>query len=249
MATALPTWLMSEPNMSGLRKYVKDLPSQFDTSGVEQNYQGQMASNMARGTATSAAAARAAQNRAMRTGGQVASSFAQGSMMLPIFEQNQRMQGDLAQYKGGMQAQQSANRLSAIQAMAQLRAQQLGLRTNFLSDANRLGQQGDQFNANLDLEQDRFGEQQRQFDSGEDFRERQFKEQLRMNRLASASRIGGFGGGGGGGNQVWSPMMNIDRTTGQPMDQVSAQHMRMRDQLFNAQLNQMSGGMRGARPY
>lgn len=190
----LPSFLSVQPNMSGLRKYVRELPQQFDTSGVEANYQAQQDMNTARGTAASAAAARAAQNRAVRTGGEVASSFAQGSMMLPIFEQNQRLAGESAQYKGNMQAQQSQQRLSAIQAMAQIRAQQLGLRTGFVQDQMRLNQQGDQFNQSLDLDRDRFGEQQRQFNMGFGFQQRQYNDQQnRMREAAAMSRMSGGG--------------------------------------------------------
>jgi hypothetical protein len=239
MATAqIPSWLSVQPNMPELQRFVKDLPGQFDTSGVEQNYQGQMATNTARGTAASAAAARAAQNRASRMGGSVASSFAQGSMMLPIHEGNQRLMGDMAQYKGGMQAQQSQQRLSAVQAMAQLRAQQLGLRTGYLSDQNRLTQQGDQFSAQLGADtgfRDRqLAQQGSQFDSDLGFREKQLAAQEAARRRAMNSG-GGFGGGN---NQVWSPYIQLDNL-GKPMDAVSSRHMQQADRLFDAQIRQM----------
>ncbi len=236
MATAqIPSWLSVQPNMPELQRFVRDLPGQFDTSGVEQNYQSQMAGNTARGTAASAAAARAAQSRAMRTGGQVASSFAQGSMMLPIFAENTRMQGDLAQYKGGMQAQQSSQRLSAVQAMAQLRAQQLGLRTGFLSDQNRLQQQGDQFSQSMGMDQQRLGEQSRQFNVDFGMRDRQFAAQEAARRKA---QLGG-GGYGSGRNEVWSPYIQLDNL-GRPMDAVSSRHMNQADRLFDAQLSNMN---------
>jgi hypothetical protein len=233
MATPqIPSWLSVQPNMPELKRFVKDLPGQFDTSGVEQNYQGQIASNTARGTAASAAAARAAQNRASRMGGSVASSFAQGSMMQPIFEGNQRMLGDMAQYKGGMQAQQSSQRLSAVQAMAQLRAQQLGLRTGYLSDQNRLEQQGDQFTQSMGMDQQRLGEQSRQFNVDFGMRERQMAAQEAARRRAAQG-----GGGGFGGNQPWSPYIQLDNL-GKPMDAVSTRHKQMADRLFDAQLRQ-----------
>jgi hypothetical protein len=239
MATPqIPSWLSVQPNMPELNRFVKDLPGQFDTSGVEQNYQSQMAGNTARGTAASAAAARAAQSRAFRGGGAVASSFAQGSMMQPIFAENTRMQGDLAQYKGGMQAQQSSQRLSAVQAMAQLRAQQLGLRTGYLSDQNRLQQQGDQFTAQLGSDsgfRDRqLAQQGSQFDQDFGFRERQFAAQEAARRRSMAG-----GGYGGGRNEVWSPYIQLDNL-GRPMDAVSSRHMSMADQLFKAQMSNMN---------
>lgn len=237
MATPqIPSWLSVQPNMPELKRFTRDLPGQFDTSGVEQNYMGQIGMNTARGTAASAVAARAAQNRAQRSGGSVASSFAQGSMMLPIFQQNQQMLGDFAQYKGNMQAQQSSQRLDAVKAMAQLRAQQLGLRTGFLSDQNRLAQQGDQFGQSLALDQSRLGEQGRQFDADMGLRERQFAAQEQARRRALQANSGG--GYGGGRSDVWSPYIQLNNL-GQPMDAVSARHKSMSDRLFEAQLQQM----------
>lgn len=173
----LPSWLTVQPNIGGLRKYIRDLPQQFDTSGMAANIQGQQQMNVSRGTAQAAAAAAAAQNRAARSGGAVASSFAQGSMMMPVMEQNQRLSGDLAQYQGEMQSRQSSNRLSALQAMAQIRAQQMGLRANFTSDAARLAQQNQQFTAGLGLDRERLAEQGRQYNMDFGFRQRQYGDQ------------------------------------------------------------------------
>lgn len=170
----------------------------FNTQGTEAAYNAQMGMNFAQGQSTTSTMARAAENRAQRTGGQVAASFAAGSAMLPYHQQNQSMLGDLEDYK--LRAATSRLQMMGGLAgqMAGLRQGQQGQLADYYNQGANREQQGNQFNLSLGEQQRQFAAQQALRTRGQDFAERQYHDQLSLQRSS-----GGYGGGGsrgGGGN-------------------------------------------------
>lgn len=193
MATQFPNWLSQSPQMGELQSTYRGLGKAFDTSGVENAYNAQMGQQTAQGLATTGAMQRAAQTRAQRTGGQVAASFAGGAAMLPYYQQNSEMQGQLADYK--LRAASSRVQLQAGlgETMAGLRQRQTGMQADFYNQQQGREQAGSQFGQSL-------AEQQKQFAAMQALRLRQQGNEESRYRDALAlqqSQAGGRGGAGG----------------------------------------------------
>lgn len=176
-----------------MQSLYRQAPKAFDTTGLENNYKGQMGMNMGMAQSTTGAMGRAAASRAQRTGGQVASSFAAGSAMLPYFRQNMEMLGDLEDYK--LRAAQSRMQLQAGLAgeMAGLRQRQMGMLGDFYNAGENRAQAGSQFDRSLAQSGQQFAAQQALRLRQQDFDERRYRDALEL------QQSGGYGGRGGGG--------------------------------------------------
>jgi hypothetical protein len=152
-----PSFMTTKPNMRELQQTYRQLPGQFDTSGMEANVNNQMAMNTAQGKASSSVMQRAAMNRAAKMGGAVGASFASGGMMLPIHQANAAMMGDFQNRKLDAAAQMAGLRQNAAVNMAKLRQQQMGMNAGFYGDEMGRQQAGDQFSMSM-------GQRGREFD-------------------------------------------------------------------------------------
>ena len=94
-----PPWMNQQAQMPELQQTYRQAARGFNTQPVEQNYQAQMAGNIARGRSATNSMVRGAESRAFQTGGRVAASFAGGDAMLGAMQQNRQMLGDLEDYK------------------------------------------------------------------------------------------------------------------------------------------------------
>lgn len=179
-STAFPSWMPTASQFGELKKTYDSLPQAFNTQGMEDSYGRMINNNRAGGSAMAATAARAAQNRARQQGGQVASSFAQGSAMQNVYRQGAEMLSDLEQKKLAARQMQAQAQMQAAGMLGQgrlaqqgqlanydqgmrnqyMQGQQLGMdqqRINMQGqglqlDAARLAQSGDQFNRNFGLQ-------------------------------------------------------------------------------------------------
>jgi hypothetical protein len=140
----------------------------FDFAPIQQAGNAYINSNFEQQRAATGAAARAAQNRAMLSGGRVGSSFAQASAMLPLYNQRNQQALGLAQLQGQMRGQQAglSSNLTGQQAglTANLAGQRAGLNTNLAQSIaqSRLANRG--LLSDYAMGQQRLGQDQRQFD-------------------------------------------------------------------------------------
>lgn len=126
--------------VGGLRAFRKSLPGAFDFSPIQQSFDTMQQGQMSAAKAAAGSAARAATNRAMRSGGQVGADFARASALQPFFRQQASQNLDINQLRSQMaqnQAQLSGQVASQIAAMRQANQQS---RRNYAVDAARLAQ-------------------------------------------------------------------------------------------------------------
>jgi len=168
--------------MQELQQTYRQAGNAFNTQGVEDAYNAQRGLNMGEARQATSTMGRAAMNRANRTGGQVASSFAAGSAMLPYFKQDQQMLGDLEDYK--MRAATNRLQLQGGLAgqMAGLRQGQQGMLANFYNAQQGRDQQGEQFGQNLDQQQKQFAAQQALQLRNQSFSEEKYDDMLDLQR-------------------------------------------------------------------
>lgn len=227
-----PSWMTTTPNMRELQQTYRQLPGQFDTSGMEANVNAQMGMNTAQGKASSAVMQKAAQSRAARMGGSAAVSFAAGGMMLPIMQQNAAMQGDFQNRKLAATSQMAGLRQNAAATMARLRQQQMGMGAGFYGDEIGRQQNQGQFDASLAQRGREFDTQSGMQDRQQDFIERQYRDRLKG--------LGGYGvGGGGGGNERpnWGEYNTMMIAANTHAPQAAASHQRMQAAASAAGIN------------
>lgn len=212
MATQFPNWLSQSPQIGELQSTYRGLGKAFDTSGVENAYNAQMGQQTAQGLATTGAMQRAAQTRAQRTGGQVAASFAGGAAMLPYYQQNSEMQGQLADYK--LRAASSRAQLQAGlgETMAGLRQRQTGMQADFYSQQQGREQAGSQFSQSLEEQRKQFAAQQALRLRQQGNEESRYRDALALQQSQAGGRDGGLPSWG----QVASMMSTQNRVLGSP---------------------------------
>lgn len=201
MPTSFPSYL-NGPNTGELQAAYRSIPRAFNTSGVEQSYQNQMGMNLSQAKSTTDAMARAAENRAFQGGGKVGASFAAADAMLPYFQQNQSMLGDLEDYKLRAAQSRLAAQTSIAGSLAGLRQGQQGMQMQYDIAGQNRAQQGGQFDRTLAQNAAQFGAQNSLQTRQQDFSERQYRDALRLQQS-------GYGRGGGGGMPSWANVAAI----------------------------------------
>jgi len=187
---AIPSWLSKSPLMAELASEYAGLDKAFDTSGIESSFGNANAFMLNDARARSGAMAAAAQNRARRSGGQVAASFAAGQAMLPAYRQQAESLANLAQLK--LQASGNRAQLGASIAgeMAGRRQTQQGMLADWQNAALNRAQQGQQFNAQLQQQGSQFdrnlSQQGSQFDRSLLQNSSQFGQTLAFNKQNQA---------------------------------------------------------------
>lgn len=204
MPTQFPSYLSSQPQQRELAATYRQIPSAFNTQGVEDSYAARMGMNMAQAKSQTSNMVRAAENRAFRNGGKVAASFAGGDAMLPYLQQNEEMAGKLADYK--LRAAQ--NRIQAQGAiggqLADNRMRGAGMMMDYdLAGQNR-AQQGGQFDRSLAQQAAEFRANNALRLRQQDFTEDQYQDQLRLQRYGRAGA-----GGGGGSLPSWGAVSSL----------------------------------------
>ena len=170
----IPGYLSQQPGLDQLTNYQQALPGYYDTSAYQQAGQAYNRNFATRAEAGFDAQSRAAQNRAMQSGGRVGSSFAKGGLMLGLGNnlnsmnldyakmaaQYKAMQGNAAGQVAGQIANYGQNQQGMISQYDQgnksraLQAQQLAQQKALA--AAQMYQQNQQFGQSLDLQRDQF---------------------------------------------------------------------------------------------
>lgn len=167
----IPAYLNYNPGQWA-QSYLSTLPGQFDTSGLQNAYKTQEASNWNSGSAIAAAASNQYTQRANQTGASsLGAGFAQASAMLPVYQQNASMQSDLQ------------NKL------LQYHSQQAQIGAGLASD---IGKQQGQYQSTLSdyfLNQQKLQQQQSQFGQTLGFQQQQEADQNRLNALGLAQKM------------------------------------------------------------
>jgi hypothetical protein len=161
-----PDWLPQKAPVGGLQRAQKQLKKFFDFAPIQQAGNAYIDSNFQQQRAATGAAARAAQNRAMLSGGRVGSSFAQASAMLPLYAQKNQQALGLAQLQGQMNSQRAGLNTSLAQSISQQRLGKQNLLADYAMGQQRLGQDQQQFDERMRLSNDQFGLQRAQFNAG-----------------------------------------------------------------------------------
>lgn len=201
-ATQFPSYL-NQNQTGALQQTYRQIPKAFDTSGVESAYNNQMGMNLAQGKATTGAMGRAAESRAFQSGGKVGASFAAADALLPYFQQNQSMMGDLADYK--LRAAQNR-----IQAQGQIGGQLAGFgyqgagqKLQYDLAGQERQQQGGQFDKTLAQNAAQFAAQNALQLRQQGFAESQYRDQLALQNSS------GRGGAGGSSLPSWGDVSSI----------------------------------------
>jgi hypothetical protein len=217
-ATAFPSYL-NGPNTGELQAAYRSIPGAFNTSGVQQTYQNQMGMNLAQGKSTTDAMARAAENRAFQGGGKVGASFAAADAMLPYFQQNQSMLGDLEDYKLRAAQSRLAAQTGIGNSLAGFRQGNQGMRMQYDLAGQAREQQGGQFDRTLAQNAAQFGAQNSLALRQQGFTERQYDDML---KLGPSGGRGGYGGSGGGGLPSWGNVAAIMQASNNALGQGTA---------------------------
>jgi hypothetical protein len=218
MTPSFPSYL-SGPQTGELQQAYRSIPKAFNTSGVENAYQGQMGMQLAQGKSTTGAMGRAAESRAFQSGGKVGASFAAADAMLPYFQQNQSMLGDLEDYKLRAAQSRLAAQTGIGNSLAGFRQGNQGMRMQYDLAGQAREQQGGQFDRTLAQNAAQFGAQNSLALRQQGFTERQYEDQL---KLQYGGR-GGYGGGsGGGGLPSWGNVAAIMQASNNALGQGTA---------------------------
>lgn len=160
-----PDWLPTRAPVGALKKAQGSLKNLFNFEPIQQAGNAYIDSNFQQQRAATGAAARAAQNRAMLSGGRVGASFAQASAMLPLYNQRNQQALGLAQLHGQMQGQRAGLNTSLAQSIAQSRLGKQGLLSDYALGQQRLGQDQRQFDERMRLEDEQMELQRAQFNA------------------------------------------------------------------------------------
>lgn len=183
----MPSWLTDTSASQGLTSLQAQLPQLFDTAPflkAGQDYNQSFANRAEMGFD---AQARAAQNRAMLSGGRVGASFAKGGLMLGLQNNLNAMNLDYAKLAAQMRAQQAGLQYQTAGALADYGQRHQGQLADWtqgqqgmgmeaqranqsyslarqqmarqaMQEAARLKQQGSQFDRNFGFEQQRYND-------------------------------------------------------------------------------------------
>lgn len=160
-----PDWMSQKAPIGSLKGAQKKLGKFFNFDPIQQAGNQYINSNFEQQRAATGAAARAAQNRAMLSGGRVGASFAQASAMLPLYNQKNQQALGLAQLQGQMQGQRAGIHANLAQSIAQAKMGQRGLLSDYAMGQQRLGQDQRQFDSRMQLENQQLGLQRDQLNS------------------------------------------------------------------------------------
>lgn len=168
----MPDYLRGGAPIGALKGARRQLGQLFDFDPIQQTGNQFIESNFRGQQASVNAAARAAQNRAMLSGGRVGASFAGASAMLPLYNQKNEMAANLARLQATMNSQRAGLLAQIAQGITGAQLQNRGMLANYGLGQQRLQQDESQFGRTYDLQRD-------QFDADQDLRD----EQLRALRL------------------------------------------------------------------
>lgn len=161
--SSFPDYLSGNPNQN-LQKFQQQLPGLFNFKPIQQAGNAFIQSNFDQGRASAAAQAAAAQSRAIQSGGQVGSSFAQSSASLPLYNQRNQQSLDLAKLLAQMRQSQAGLMGQSAGQMDNNSLQQSAQRNQYGLAQQNMASQNSQFADTFGLQQQQFGLQQRQFD-------------------------------------------------------------------------------------
>lgn len=147
-----PSWLPTQAPTAALRRARSQLPDLFNFDPIQQTGNQYIQGAFNQQANTAASAARAAQNRAMLSGGRVGASFAQASSMLPLYQQQNEQAFKLAGLQGQMQAQRAGLLAQLAQGISGAQAGNRSLLANYGLGQQRLQQDQNQFNSSQDLQ-------------------------------------------------------------------------------------------------
>lgn len=150
-ASQFPDWMPQRAPTQQLKGSRRKLGELFDFDPIAQTGNQFLQSQMGQQMATTGAAARAAQNRAMLSGGRVGASFAQASAMLPMYAQQNEQAFKLAGLQGQMNAQRAGLDAQLAQGIAGARGQHTGMMSQYAMGQQRLAQDESQFGRDFDL--------------------------------------------------------------------------------------------------
>lgn len=216
MPTQFPSYL-NGPQTGELQQAYRSIPKAFDTTGVQNAYQGSMAMNLAQAKTTTGAMGRAAESRAFQSGGKVGASFAAADAMLPYFQQNQSMLGDLEDYKLRSAQSALAARTGIGNSLAGFRQGNQGMRMQYDLAGQARDQQGGQFDRTLAQNAAQFGANNSLAVRGQDFEEQKYRDQLALQRSSLRGR-----GGGGGSTPTWGQAAAIMQASNNALGQGTA---------------------------
>lgn len=175
-AGQFPSWMGTKAPVGALKDARSQLPGLFDFNPIAQTGNQFIESNFNNASASTAASARAAQNRAMLSGGRVGASFAQGSAMLPLYAQRNQQAFQLAGLQGQMRGQQAGLLTQIAGGITNAKLQNRSLLGNYALGQQRLQQDESQFGRGLDLQRD-------QFDWQKEYQGRQLNSQSALRQL------------------------------------------------------------------
>lgn len=175
-ASQFPSWMPTQAPTAALRGARKSLDSLFDFDPIAQTGNQYMQSAFNNQAATVGAASRAAQNRAMLSGGRVGSSYAGASAMLPLYQQRNEQSFKLAGLQGQMNAQRAGLGAQIAQGITSAQLGNRSLLGNYALGQQRLQQDESQFGRGLDLQRD-------EFDFQREFQNRQLNSQSALRQL------------------------------------------------------------------
>lgn len=180
----LPNWLTDQSSSQGLQNFQTQLPQLFDTSGLQQASQAYNQSFANRAEMGFDAQSRAAQNRAMLSGGRVGSSFAKGGLMLGLQQNTNQNNLDYARLAASMMAQRAGLQGQTAGQLADYGQRRQGMLSDFTQGQQRLGlsaqesnQQAAQQAAALAFQNRQLSQQSSQFGQSLDLQRQQLNMQ------------------------------------------------------------------------
>lgn len=213
--TDFPDWLGQAP-VGQMKQLYGDIPGLFDFSNISAAANRAFDSTKQAGLQSAQVAGRAANNRAMQSGGRVGSSFATASASLPVLGQYDKSQLGLADMNLQNNQRQAALMAQLAQGIAGAKLQNRGIKADYSLGMQGLQQRGDQFGEEMDLRRDQFGLQEDQFGLDQQMSQLQIEEMRRRMAQQAAQWGGGgtntqFSAGWGGRAPMmggWDPRMN-----------------------------------------
>lgn len=162
--TDFPDYMSGNPNQN-LQQFQQQISKYYNFKPIAAAGNAYIQSNFDQGRASAAAMAAAAQNRAMQSGGQVGSSFAQAGAMLPLYNQRNQQALDLAKLHGQMNMSQAGLQEQTAGAMDDNALRRAAMQSQYGLAQQNMASQNSQFDQTFGLQQQQFGLQQRQFDA------------------------------------------------------------------------------------
>jgi len=135
-----PAWMQRKAPVGQLRNAMGQIPSLFNTQGIDDAFGNLQSQQMSAAKASAGAAGRAASNRAMLSGGRVGAGFAQASALLPFFRQQAQSQLDVEGLKSQIRQNQAGLQSQLANQIAGFQDARQGRQTNYAIAAAQLGQ-------------------------------------------------------------------------------------------------------------